>query len=69
MKLGAFDYLQKPFPLKNLEVIARKAAERRKLKKEVTQPKQSSTAPSRVGNDRPIAGHAGNIPPDRTRWT
>lgn len=37
MKHGAFDYLQKPFSLKNLEVIATKAAERRKLKKEVTQ--------------------------------
>lgn len=37
MKLGAYDYLQKPFPLKELEVIANKALERRNLRKEVTQ--------------------------------
>ena len=37
MKLGAYDYLQKPFPLKNLETIIAKAAERRNLRKENTQ--------------------------------
>jgi DNA-binding NtrC family response regulator len=37
MKLGAYDYLQKPFSLKDLEVIANKASERRNLRKEVTQ--------------------------------
>jgi DNA-binding NtrC family response regulator len=37
MKLGAYDYLQKPFSLKELEEIARKASERRNLRKEVTQ--------------------------------
>ena len=37
MKLGAYDYLQKPFSLKDLEVIANKACERRNLRKEVTQ--------------------------------
>jgi DNA-binding NtrC family response regulator len=37
MKLGAYDYLQKPFSLKDLEVIAQKASERRSLRKEVTQ--------------------------------
>src|SRR6478752_9668973 len=37
MKLGAYDYLQKPFSLKELEVIANKASERRNLRKEVTQ--------------------------------
>src|SRR5262245_29255823 len=34
MKLGAYDYLQKPFPLKDLENTASKAFERRKLRKE-----------------------------------
>jgi len=34
MKLGAFDYLQKPFPLKDLENVAVKAFERRNLRKE-----------------------------------
>jgi DNA-binding NtrC family response regulator len=37
MKLGAYDYLQKPFSLKDLEAIALKASERRNLRKEVTQ--------------------------------
>jgi DNA-binding NtrC family response regulator len=37
MKLGAYDYLQKPFPLKDLESIAVKANERRNLRKENTQ--------------------------------
>jgi DNA-binding NtrC family response regulator len=34
MKLGAYDYLQKPFPLKELEAVASKASERRHLRKE-----------------------------------
>jgi len=37
MKLGAYDYLQKPFPLKELEAVASKASERRHLRKENTQ--------------------------------
>lgn len=37
MKLGAYDYLQKPFPLKDLEAVAIKASERRNLRKENTQ--------------------------------
>src|SRR6185295_6706551 len=37
MKLGAYDYLQKPFSLKDLEAIANKATERRNLRNEVTQ--------------------------------
>jgi len=37
MKLGAYDYLQKPFPLKDLEAVAVKAFERRNLRKENTQ--------------------------------
>jgi DNA-binding NtrC family response regulator len=37
MKLGAYDYLQKPFPLKELEGLAGKAFERRRLRKENTQ--------------------------------
>jgi DNA-binding NtrC family response regulator len=34
MKLGAYDYLQKPFPLKELEAVVERAAERRRLSKE-----------------------------------
>lgn len=34
MKLGAFDYLQKPFPLQDLESVVRRAFERRELRKE-----------------------------------
>jgi len=37
MKLGAYDYLQKPFPLKDLEAVVVKASERRNLRKENTQ--------------------------------
>jgi DNA-binding NtrC family response regulator len=37
MKLGAFDFLQKPFPLKELEALAGKAFERRRLRKENSQ--------------------------------
>ncbi|MEO8495411.1 MAG: sigma-54 dependent transcriptional regulator [Planctomycetota bacterium] len=34
MKLGAFDYLQKPFPMQELETVIRRACERRQLRKE-----------------------------------
>jgi DNA-binding NtrC family response regulator len=34
MKLGAYDYLTKPFPLAELEVLIEKACERRQLRKE-----------------------------------
>ena len=34
MKLGAFDYLQKPSPLQELETVIRRAFERRQLRKE-----------------------------------
>lgn len=34
MKLGAYDYLQKPFPLKELELVVAKALERKRLRSE-----------------------------------
>jgi DNA-binding NtrC family response regulator len=37
MKLGAYDFLQKPFPLAELEVLIEKAYERRQLRKENAQ--------------------------------
>lgn len=37
MKLGAFDYLTKPFPLPDLEVVVQKAYEHHRLTKENTQ--------------------------------
>ncbi len=37
MKLGAYDFLQKPFPLSELEVLIEKAYERRQLRKENAQ--------------------------------
>jgi DNA-binding NtrC family response regulator len=37
MKLGAYDFLQKPFPLAELEILIEKAYERRQLRKENTQ--------------------------------
>jgi DNA-binding NtrC family response regulator len=40
MKLGAYDYLTKPFPLKELDVLVEKAWERRRLYKENRQLKE-----------------------------
>ncbi len=54
MKLGAYDYLQKPFPLKDLEAVAAKAYERRNLRRENTQLKamleRSQPSSEMVGN-------------------
>jgi DNA-binding NtrC family response regulator len=53
MKLGAYDYLQKPFPLKELETVMLKASERRNLRKENTQLKallsRAQTAQGMIG--------------------
>jgi DNA-binding NtrC family response regulator len=51
MKLGAYDYLQKPFPLKDLEAIVAKACDRRRLRKENAQLKsllERSRPPSQM---------------------
>src|SRR5581483_9873552 len=54
MKLGAFDYLQKPFALKDLEDVAAKAFDRRRLRKENTQLKalveRTQPANEMIGN-------------------
>src|SRR6478752_292883 len=57
MKLGAYDYLQKPFSLKELEGVVDKAFERRRLRKENTQLK--------VLLKRSVPGHdmVGRSPP------
>ncbi|MFT5524698.1 MAG: DNA-binding NtrC family response regulator [Pirellulaceae bacterium] len=53
MKLGAFDFLTKPFPLKDLEALVVRAHERHRLKKENTQLKallkRSQPATNMVG--------------------
>jgi DNA-binding NtrC family response regulator len=58
MKLGAYDYLQKPFPLKDLEAVAIKAFERRNLRKENTQLKalleRSSPTGDMIGQSPPM---------------
>jgi DNA-binding NtrC family response regulator len=58
MKLGAYDYLQKPFPLKELEAVALKASERRNLRKENTQLKtllrRSQAGPEMTGTSQPM---------------
>jgi len=58
MKLGAYDYLQKPFPLKDLEAVAIKAYERRNLRKENDQLKtllaRSQPASEIIGDSPPI---------------
>lgn len=54
MKLGAFDYLMKPCPLAELEVVIERAAARRQLTKENVQLKQvlarSQSSPDMIGN-------------------
>ncbi len=58
MKLGAFDYLQKPFPLQELETVIRRANERRQLRKENRQLKalleRSQPQSEMVGNSPAI---------------
>jgi DNA-binding NtrC family response regulator len=58
MKLGAYDYLQKPFPLKDLEAVAIKAYERRNLRKENDQLKtllaRSQPASEIIGDSPPM---------------
>ncbi|MDA1049311.1 MAG: sigma-54 dependent transcriptional regulator [Planctomycetota bacterium] len=53
MKAGAFDYLQKPFPLQDLETVIRRAKERRALRKENQQLKalleRNQPRPNMVG--------------------
>jgi DNA-binding NtrC family response regulator len=53
MKAGAFDYLQKPFPLQDLETVIRRAKERRALRKENQQLKalleRNQPQPNMVG--------------------
>jgi DNA-binding NtrC family response regulator len=55
MKLGAYDYLTKPFPLGELEVLIEKAYERRQLRKENVQLKE---ALSRAQSDPEIVGRS-----------
>ncbi len=55
MKLGAFDFLSKPFPLSELEVVIHKAGERRRLRKENTQLK---TVLSRTEKPAEIVGES-----------
>jgi DNA-binding NtrC family response regulator len=54
MKLGAFDYLMKPCPLADLEVVIERAAAHRQLTKENAQLKQvlarSQSTPDMIGN-------------------
>jgi len=54
MKLGAYDFLTKPFPLADLEILIEKAYERRQLRKENVQLKavisRGEDEPTIVGN-------------------
>jgi DNA-binding NtrC family response regulator len=59
MKLGAFDYLTKPFPLTELETLIEKAHERRQLRKENQQlqavlGRNQRVEGDMVGNSRPM---------------
>ncbi len=58
MKLGAYDYLTKPFPLAELELLIEKAYERRVLRKENQQLKavvsRTQSAPEIIGKSPPM---------------
>ncbi len=58
MKLGAYDFLTKPFPLKDLETLIEKANERRKLRKENLQLKtlleRSQPSSEMIGRSAPM---------------
>lgn len=58
MKLGAFDYLMKPCPLADLEVVVERAVARRQITKENVQLKQvlarNQSAPDMIGNSAPM---------------
>lgn len=58
MKLGAFDFLTKPCPLAELEIVIEKAVEHHRLVKENSQLKQvlerSQTAPEMIGQSAAI---------------
>jgi DNA-binding NtrC family response regulator len=59
MKLGAYDYLTKPFKLSELEEILRRAAERKRLERENTALRrmvaQREPAPVLIGKSRAVA--------------
>jgi two-component system response regulator PilR (NtrC family) len=46
MKLGAFDYIQKPFKIENMRLVIKNALEKHELRKEVSVLKEQLKAPS-----------------------
>lgn len=58
MKLGAYDFLTKPFPLAELEILIERAYERRQLRKENVQLKavlnRAEAAPHIIGKSKPM---------------
>ena len=48
MKLGAFDYLSKPFDPDELKLVVERALERRRLLQENLQPQERGQRPSTV---------------------
>ncbi|MBI5663748.1 MAG: sigma-54-dependent Fis family transcriptional regulator, partial [Nitrospirae bacterium] len=46
MKLGAYDYIQKPFQLDNIRLVVKNALEKQKLQKDVSILKQQLKPPS-----------------------
>ena len=67
MKLGAYDYLQKPFPLKDLEAHRRQGLPSAAIcaRKTRSSRRSSSAAQPADRHDRPIAGDAGGLSADR----
>ena len=68
MKLGAIDFLSKPFPLAELEVLIENAYETGQLRKENRQLKTVIKRRSgRTGNYRQVGRDAGSVSIDRSR--
>ena len=57
MQKGAYDYFTKPFSLAEMEVVIRRALEKRRLQKQVRQLKK------RLGQDGPLENIIGQSPP------
>ena len=68
MKLGAYDFLTKPFPLAELEMLIQKAYDRRSLRKENVQLKTLlARSEPHDADGRRLAGDAGGVSPHRAR--
>ena len=68
MKLGAFDYVTKPFDVEELRIIVERATENAALQREVEELRwEVGRRYSSEQHHRPLAAHAGGLPHHRDR--